>query len=79
MIPLIAGYVVSQATKWTADFTAGRVGMLLTAPVSWARVLLTRISITVLGTAVIAAASIATMTIGASIVQRFRCSTGRSG
>lgn len=68
MIPLVAGYVVSQSATWTSDFTSGRLGLLLTAPISWTRVLATRISITMLGTAVIAAASVATMAVAAAAV-----------
>ncbi|WP_448811837.1 ABC transporter permease subunit [Agromyces bauzanensis] len=68
MIPIIAGYVVAQSAKWTSDFTSGRVGLLLAAPVTWARVLATRVAITMLGTTVIAAASVATMTAVAAAV-----------
>lgn len=69
MIPLISGYVVAQSAKWTADFTSGRVGLLLAAPVTWTRVLATRIAITMLGTAVIAAASVAALLIVAAAVE----------
>lgn len=68
LIPLVAGFVVAQSAKWTSDFTSGRVGLLLTAPVSWTRVLATRIAVTMLGTAVIAAASIVTLAVAAAAV-----------
>lgn len=34
MIPIIAGHVVARSAKWTSDFTSGRVGLLLEAPVT---------------------------------------------
>lgn len=59
MVPLIAGYVVAQSAKWSADFTAGRTGLIMSTPVSWMRVFGTRVVVTMLGVLVIVAASLA--------------------
>ena len=68
LIPLVAGYVVSRASRWIDDFSSGRVGLLLASPVSWTRIVLTRIGVTMLGTAAITGAAIAAITVGAGLI-----------
>ena len=45
IIPFIAEYVVAQSAKWSADFAAGRTALILSAPISWVRLLATRLGL----------------------------------
>lgn len=47
--PVIAAYVVVQASAWTTELAQGRVELLLAAPVSWTRLVLGRLLALVVG------------------------------
>ena len=64
--PVVAAYVVTQASTWVTDLEQGRVEVILAAPVSWTRLVWERIAAVLAGTAVITAAGIAALAVGAS-------------
>lgn len=68
LVPLVAGFVVAQSSKWSADFTAGRTGLILSTPVSWARLFSTRAAIALLGVVGILVASLGAMVIVAASI-----------
>ncbi len=43
IMPVIAAYVLTQASGWTADLAQGRVEAVLAAPVSWIRLVIERV------------------------------------
>lgn len=55
--PILAAYVITQASGWVADLAQGRVEVVLAAPMSWSRLVLERL--TALG------AGVAAITLGA--------------
>lgn len=68
MVPLIAGYVVAQSAKWSADFSAGRTAMIMSTPVRWIRVFGIRVLVTLLGVlAIIVTSEIALVTVAQSV------------
>lgn len=66
--PVIAAYVITQASGWIADLSQGRVEMLLSAPVTWPMLVRGRLAATATGVAVIIAGSLAGPGIGATAV-----------
>lgn len=64
--PVIAAYVVVQASGWVADLAQGRVELLLAAPVSWTRLVAGRVVGVVAGALVVTLASLGTLSVAAS-------------
>jgi len=67
--PVIAGYVVTQAAAWVGDRAAGRVEAVLSLPVTWLRLTLSRVASTLIGIVAIVAACMAIMEFFAVRVQ----------
>jgi ABC-2 type transport system permease protein len=66
--PVIAAYVITQASGWIADLAHGRVEMILSAPVTWPMLVRGRLLATTVGVAVIIAGALAGLGIGAAAV-----------
>ncbi|HSO04106.1 MAG TPA: ABC transporter permease subunit [Candidatus Limnocylindrales bacterium] len=66
--PVIAAYVLTQASGWIADLTQGRVEMVLSAPVTWPMLVRGRLLATSIGVAVIIAGALTGLGIGAASV-----------
>ncbi|HET8643346.1 MAG TPA: ABC transporter permease subunit [Pseudonocardiaceae bacterium] len=62
VVPIVAAYVIAQATGWVNDLRQGRAELLLAAPVSWPRLVWQRLLATIAGTTVITAAAVAGLT-----------------
>lgn len=66
--PVIAAYVISQASGWVADLDQGRVELMLAGPVSWRRLVLERLLALVVSVAAISLAGLSTLVpIGAAV------------
>lgn len=65
--PFLAGYVVTQSSKWTSELNQGRVQLLLSAPISWTGLIMRRIAATVIGAELIILFSIATIVAGSKL------------
>jgi ABC-2 type transport system permease protein len=63
----IAGYVISQASNWTADHIDGRVDLFLSTPTSWQKIVLNRIFATLIGALIIVSAVLVTVSVGVSL------------
>jgi ABC-2 type transport system permease protein len=66
--PVIAAYVITQASGWIADLAYGRVEMILSAPVTWPMLVRGRLAATGIGVAVIIAGALTALAIGAASV-----------
>lgn len=64
VVPVIAAYVVVQASGWVADLAQGRVEVILAGPVSWTRLVVGRWVESLVGVAAIAGGAIATLFLG---------------
>lgn len=64
--PVVAAYVVSQASGWVADLEQGRVEAMLAGPVSWTRLVVERALATVVGAVVLTVAAFAGLVAGVS-------------
>jgi ABC-2 type transport system permease protein len=56
--PVVAAFVISQASGWVADLADGRVEMVLAGPVSWSRLVWERLVALVVGVAVVTVAAL---------------------
>ena len=56
--PVVAAFVISQASGWVADLADGRVEMVLAGPVSWSRLVWERLVALVVGVVVVTAAAL---------------------
>ena len=68
LAPVVAAYVVTQASGWVTDLDQGRVEAVLSGPVSWARLVGERILAATVGVVAITAAGLLTMGVGAALV-----------
>ncbi|MGB8020823.1 MAG: ABC transporter permease subunit, partial [Candidatus Nanopelagicales bacterium] len=66
--PVIAAYVITQASGWVADLAQGRVEMTLTGPVTWTMLVRGRLVAATAGVAAIIAGSLAGLAVGAAVV-----------
>ena len=66
--PVIAAYVITQASSWVADLSQGRVEMTLSGPVTWTMLVRGRLVATTVGVAAILAGASAGLAIGAVAV-----------
>jgi ABC-2 type transport system permease protein len=68
IVPVAIAYVITQAAGWVADLRQGRVELLLSAPMSWPRLVGQRLLATLAAAAVITAAAIAALAAAAAAV-----------
>jgi ABC-2 type transport system permease protein len=68
IMPVVAAYVITQATGWISDLKQGRVEFLLAAPASWPRLVGERLLAAVAGATVVTGAAIAGLSIAAVAV-----------
>jgi ABC-2 type transport system permease protein len=66
--PVIAAYVITQASGWVADLAGGRVELVLAAPVTWTGLVLGRLVAVIVGVTVIGLGSLAGLAVGAAAV-----------
>jgi ABC-2 type transport system permease protein len=66
--PVIAAYVITQASGWVADLAQGRVEIALSGPVTWTMLVRGRLVATTAGVAAILAATVMGLVIGATAV-----------
>lgn len=66
--PVIAAYVITQASGWIADLSQGRVEMILSTPVTWPMLVRGRLLATSTGVAAIIAGALTGLGIGAASV-----------
>jgi ABC-2 type transport system permease protein len=64
LAPLIAAFVIVQASGWVGDLAQGRVEMLLSAPVSWTRLVVERLVALVVGILVITLVAVGCLVVG---------------
>lgn len=63
--PVIAAYVITQASGWVGDLAHGRVEMTLAGPVTWTMLVRGRLVATIVGVAAIIAGALAGLVLGA--------------
>ena len=68
VMPVIAAFVIAQASGWVADLAQGRVEMLLAGPVSWSRLVLERLLALVVGVVILTVVALASLAVGAKAV-----------
>ncbi|HET7338174.1 MAG TPA: ABC transporter permease subunit, partial [Candidatus Dormibacteraeota bacterium] len=64
LAPVVAAYVTAQVAVWASDLRQGRVELVLSAPVSWTRLVTERLLALVGGISVIVAAAVAGLIVG---------------
>ncbi len=64
--PIVVAYVITRAAAWVADLREGRVELILSAPVSWPRLIGERLGALMVGVLVITAGSVAGLAVGAA-------------
>jgi ABC-2 type transport system permease protein len=68
IVPIVVAYVITQANSWVSDLRQGRVELLLSAPLSWSRLVWQRLLAALAGAAVITAVAIAALAVTAIAV-----------
>jgi ABC-2 type transport system permease protein len=68
IMPVIAAYVLTQASGWAADLAQGRVEAVLAAPVSWTRLVTERVGAVAAGVTVITTGALAGLVAAAAAV-----------
>jgi ABC-2 type transport system permease protein len=68
IVAVVAAYVLTQASGWVADLRQGRVELLLSAPLSWPRLVWQRLLASLAGAVVITAAAVAALSLTALAV-----------
>jgi ABC-2 type transport system permease protein len=66
--PVIAAYVITQASGWVADLAGGRVELVLAAPVTWTGLVLGRLVAVIVEVTVIGLGALAGLAVGAAVV-----------
>lgn len=66
--PVIAAYVITQASGWVADLAGGRVELILAAPVTWTGLVLGRLIAVIVGVTVIGLGALIGLAVGAAAV-----------
>ena len=61
--PLLAAFVIVQASGWVGDLAQGRVEMLLASPVSWSRLVVERLGALVVGVLVISVVAVGALAV----------------
>lgn len=62
--PLLAAFVIVQASGWVGDLAQGRVEMLLAGPVSWSRLVVERLGALVVGVLAISVVAVGALAVG---------------
>jgi ABC-2 type transport system permease protein len=62
--PFLAGFVITQSSKWSTDLSQGRVQLFLSTPVSWSGLILRRIAATMIGVEFLIIFSLTAIAIG---------------
>jgi ABC-2 type transport system permease protein len=68
VVPIITAYVIVQAAGWVNDLAHGRVELVLAAPVSWSRLIVERLSATLVGALLVTAAGLGGLALAATAV-----------
>lgn len=68
VMPIVAAYVITQASGWVADLDQGRTELILAAPVSWTRLVWERALAATVGAAVVTFAALGGLTVAALVV-----------
>ena len=68
VMPIIAAFAITQAAGWVTDLSQGRVEVILSAPVSWSRLVWERLLALTVGVAIVTAGALGGMVIGAAAV-----------
>jgi ABC-2 type transport system permease protein len=66
--PVLVGYVIAQAAGWVADLEQGRVESVLSAPVTWTRLVAERLLSAGVGVIVIVAGVLAAVLVGSAAI-----------
>jgi hypothetical protein len=66
IVPIIGAYVLTQAAGWVADLHQGRVELLLTAPLTWPRLVADRLLAALAGAATITGTALAALAAAAA-------------
>lgn len=64
LAPIVVAYAIAQTSGWVADLHEGRVEMLLAAPVTWARLILERLTALLAGTVIITTCAVVAIVVG---------------
>jgi ABC-2 type transport system permease protein len=64
LAPLLAAFVIVQASGWVGDLAQGRVEMLLAGPVSWSRLVVERLGALVVGVMAISVVAVGALAVG---------------
>lgn len=65
--PFLAGFVITQSSKWTLDLTQGRTPIFLATPVSMTKIIFNRFVATLIGAELIIIFALATVAIGSKL------------
>jgi len=68
IVPITIAYVITQANSWVADLRQGRVELLLSAPLSWPRLVWQRLLATLAGATVITITAATALAVTAAAV-----------
>lgn len=68
MAPLIAAYVIVQASGWVGDLAQGRVELMLAGPLSWSRLVVERLVALAVGVLAITVVAVGSLALGATFV-----------
>lgn len=66
--PVVAAFVISQASGWVADLADGRVEMVLAGPVSWSRLVWERLVALVVGVVVVTVVALGGLAVAGTAV-----------
>lgn len=64
--PFLAGYVITQSSKWTLDLNQGRVALYLSTPISNTRLIIDRVIASMIGSELIIIFTLITVAIGST-------------
>lgn len=64
--PVVAAFVITQASRWVSDLTQGRVEMILASPISWSRLVWQRMLALCVGVTIISIVSVVGLGFGAA-------------
>ena len=65
--PFLAGFIITQSSKWTNDLSQGRVQLFLSTPISWTGLILRRIAATMIGVEFLIIFSLMAIAIGSKV------------
>ena len=65
--PFLAGFIITQSSKWTTDLSQGRVQFFLATPISWSGLILRRIIATMIGIEFMITGSLVAIAVGSKL------------